>query len=112
MTMSGTLLIQWVVMETIVNIVFYQLNTRVFSNKENEDEKGLQPRDVLKGMLERIFLIIGLVNGYPHVITAFAALKIGTRINDKEHKISNDYFLIGNLISLLAAICFVLILQS
>jgi hypothetical protein len=64
---------------------------------------------VLKGILERLLLIIGLMNGYPQVITAFAALKIGTRINDKEHKISNDYFLIGNLISLLAALGYVLL---
>ncbi len=86
------------------------LNTKVFSEKEDA-QTGLTLIAVIKGVMERLLLILGIMNGYPHVITAFAALKIGTRINDKEHKISNDYFLIGNLISLIAALGFVLILQ-
>ncbi len=109
--MTGTLLILWVVMEFFTNMIFHFLNTRIFSTEVDED-RGLKTRDVLKGILERALLIVGLLNGYPHVITAFAALKIGTRINDTEHKISNDYFLIGNIISLLAALGLVLIYQS
>lgn len=108
--MSGFVIIGWVIMEIAVNALFNILNAHVFS-KNDEKGTGLNVRDVSKGMLERVFLIIGIMNGYPHVITAFAALKIGTRINDSEHKISNDYFLIGNLISLLAALGFVLVFQ-
>ena len=108
--MSGQLILLWVLMETLLTIVFHLLNARVFSVKE-DGQTGLTLIAVIKGIMERLLLILGLLNGYPHVITAFAALKIGTRINDKEHKISNDYFLIGNLISLLAAIGFVLIAQ-
>ncbi|MBO6792257.1 MAG: hypothetical protein JJ895_00010 [Balneolaceae bacterium] len=109
--MSGPFILLWLLMESILTVVFHFLNTRVFSKKE-DDQNGLTLIAVLKGIMERLLLILGLMNGYPHVITAFAALKIGTRINDKEHKISNDYFLIGNLISLLAALAFVLILQT
>jgi hypothetical protein len=108
--MSGPLILLWVLMETLLTIVFHLLNAQVFSVKE-DGQTGLTLIAVIKGIMERLLLILGLLNGYPHVITAFAALKIGTRINDKEHKISNDYFLIGNLISLLAAIGFVLIAQ-
>lgn len=107
--MSIQLFISWLLMEALVSLVFYILNKSVFTNKKVKEQAPLNRKDILKGILERIFLIIGLLNGYPHVITAFAALKIGTRINDKEHKISNDYFLIGNLISLLAALIFVLL---
>jgi len=107
--MSIHLFISWLLMEALVSLVFYILNKSVFTNKKVKDQPLLNRKDILKGILERIFLIIGLLNGYPHVITAFAALKIGTRINDKEHKISNDYFLIGNLISLLTALIFVLL---
>ena len=67
--------------------------------------------DVLKGVLERIFLIVGILAGYPHVITAFGALKIGTRIKNGE-RISNDYFLVGNLISILGALIVVIISKS
>ncbi len=64
-----------------------------------------------RGTLERLVLVTGLVSGYPHILTLFGALKIGTRLQDesKSH-ISNNYFLIGNLTSvLLAMLCSVAI---
>ncbi len=62
-----------------------------------------------KGLLERLFLVIGMMMGYPVVIVALGALKLGTRLKeDQESKISNDYFLIGNLCSLLLALLYVL----
>ena len=59
---------------------------------------------VTKGWLERLFLFLCLVYGMPHALIAFGAIKIGTRVNDKENKVSNDYFFVGNMASLLLVI--------
>ena len=56
----------------------------------------------IKGILERLTLFIGLFHGFPQIIIAFAALKLGTRLHEeKGNEISNTYFLTGNLISIL-----------
>lgn len=72
--------------------------------------------DWLKGVLERAVLSIGLLAGYPHILTFFGALKIATGLNsrsqDKDapgHAWSMDYFLIGNLVSALFAMMYVLL---
>ncbi len=92
------LLLSYLIMETIINVVFH-----IVSRKLKSDENRIL--SVFKGLLERIFLITGLVLGFPQVIIAFGALKIGTRFQ-RNSKISNDYFLIGNFISLMAALIF------
>ncbi|MBN2346169.1 MAG: hypothetical protein JXO51_07235 [Candidatus Aminicenantes bacterium] len=60
----------------------------------------------IKGWLERVFLFLCLVYGLPHALIAFGALKIGTRVSDKENRVSNDYFFIGNILSLLLAVSY------
>jgi len=92
------LVISYLIMESIINGVFHNV-----SKKLKSDEK--RGRSILKGVLERLFLVIGLVLGYPQVIIAFGALKIGTRFQ-RSSSVSNDYFLIGNFISLLTAILY------
>lgn len=58
----------------------------------------------IKGIVERLALFIGLLFGFPHILIAFAALKLGTRLHDEEKvEISNNYFLLGNLLSILIA---------
>jgi len=37
-------------------------------------------RSVAKGVMERIFLVVCLSQGFPHGLTLFGALKLGTRI--------------------------------
>jgi hypothetical protein len=57
---------------------------------------------VAKGSLERLVLLLGLFLGHDAVLILFGALKIGTRISQQENeRISNDYFLLGNLLSVL-----------
>jgi hypothetical protein len=60
---------------------------------------------VIKGDLERLFLFLSLVYSIPHALIAFGAIKIGTRIRPDE-KITNDYFFVGNMISLLISILY------
>jgi hypothetical protein len=64
---------------------------------------------VVKGWLERLFLFLCLVYNLPHALIAFGAIKIGTRVNDEENKISNDYFFVGNMVSLLLVVLFYVI---
>lgn len=58
-----------------------------------------------KGILERLVLFIGLINGYATVLVVFGALKLGTRLHEEgpSHGPSNNYFLVGNFLSLLIA---------
>ncbi|MDZ7806969.1 MAG: hypothetical protein U5K71_07625 [Gracilimonas sp.] len=95
-------------METIINTAFHFITQWL---KNSNDSKTQRKREVFKGILERLFLIIGMISGYPQVLIAFGALKIGTRFQ-KNNKVSNDYFLIGNFISLIFAIVFVLVAKT
>jgi len=60
---------------------------------------------VAKGSLKRSFLFLSLVYNLPHALIAFGAIKVGTRIRPDE-KITNDYFFVGNMISLLISILY------
>lgn len=98
----------YIMMELIINLAFHFITRWL---KKGKDSKTQRRREIFKGILERLFLIIGLLTGYPHVIIAFGALKIGTRFQ-KNNKVSNDYFLIGNFISLLIAILFTVLVKE
>ena len=58
---------------------------------------------LFKGCLERLFLVLFLYNDLPHALTVFSALKIATRLKHEEGSGEtqrfNNYYLIGNLIS-------------
>ena len=55
---------------------------------------------VLKGLIERCMLLLGFVASIPTIIVFFGAIKLGTRFKEStDSKISNDYFLIGNVMS-------------
>ena len=56
---------------------------------------------MILGVLERLFLYVGLIQGVEQSLILIGALKIGTRIKNEEDKISNDYFLVGNIVSVL-----------
>lgn len=85
-------------------LVFSQLHTR------EESQKSVRKISLIKGVIERLFLVLGMLFGFPQVIIAFGALKIGTRFQSSR-KISNDYFLIGNFLSLLFAMLYVIVVS-
>ena len=66
-------------------------------------------RSVLKGILERFFLFLALIYNFPQALIAFAAIKLGTRFVQEENKISNDYFFIGNMTSLLLVVLYIVL---
>jgi len=85
--------------------------------KWNERREGavqqsrLSWRGLLKGWAERAFLVYALISSLPQALTLFAALKIATRIKDDE-RISNDFYLIGNLISVCLSIFYTQLLSQ
>lgn len=65
-----------------------------------------------------MFLLVSLINGYPHSLTLFGALKLATRLkrdntDDKEKEsVYNDFYLIGNFISVMMAIWYVFLYKQ
>lgn len=92
----------YVVGELAALLVFF-LITMMF-------QKKLTLSSVLRGALERAFLFIILIVDLPQGLAFYGALKIATRLKDDD-KISNDYFLVGNLVSVLIVIGYYLISQ-
>jgi hypothetical protein len=72
---------------------------------------GFNFKAIFKGMAERVFLFVMLVNGYTQALTFFSALKLATRLKHEEPKADldgfNDYYLLGNLLSVIVAIGYV-----
>ena len=88
----------------LIALVLFFLITKMF-------QRGLTLSSVLRGALERLFLYIILMVDLPQGLAFFGALKIATRLKDDD-KISNDYFLAGNLVSVLMVIGYYLICQQ
>ena len=78
---------------------------------------GFDFKSIFKGFVERLFLLITLVNDYPHALTLFSALKLATRLKHKdvdaetENKF-NDFYLIGNMVSVIAATGYVSVFKK
>lgn len=94
------ILVIYAVGELMGSFFFAKLRKFLGSRTTDHDQKW---RELVKGMFERIVLLTGLLQGFPQIIIAFGALKIGTRLKaDTESQATpNDFFLIGNLMSLL-----------
>lgn len=63
---------------------------------------------IIKGVTERVFLSLALAYNYHHSLTLFSAIKLATRLQQKEDDNNkfNDFFLIGNLFSVGIAIIY------
>lgn len=78
---------------------------------------GFDFKSIIKGVVERLFLFIALVNGYTQALTFFSALKLATRLKHSETEAAkenkfNDYYLIGNLASVAITIGYVYVYQN
>lgn len=95
---------QKIVMQPImflIRIVFafvFSLIAQKFYKKTEIDTQS-----ILKGAIERIFLVIFLFNNLPQVLTFFSALKLATLLKHDEAKSDvqkfNNYYLTGNMVS-------------
>ncbi|WP_157447105.1 hypothetical protein [Cytophaga aurantiaca] len=70
-------------------------------------------KSLAKGSLERMFLMISLINGYPHALTLFGTLKLATRLkrdsegDKKKESLYNDFYLLGNFVSIICSFFYV-----
>jgi hypothetical protein len=94
----------FVVGELFASFLFYFLNKKFMKSDTKDDELIKKIKidyiSLIKGILERGVMFLGLLLSYPQILILFGALKIGTRFKSDE-KISNDYFFIGNIVSVL-----------
>ena len=95
-----------VVSEMVLAFLFSAIS-QIFYKKQ-----GLDFKSILKGTVERVFLLVALVNDYPHALTFFSALKLATRLKHKDSSTDlenkfNDFYLMGNLLSVMVAIGYV-----
>lgn len=87
-------------------LVFRILATMVFSAK-HQKEQPLSLIDFLKGAVERFVVAFALFHGMQQILTLFGAMKLGTRLkNTDDDKGVNNFYLIGNMISVLVAIIY------
>ncbi len=94
--------------EILALIIFWALKKLMIPPQDGTVRKWA----VTKGILERLMLLTGLLHEFPHILIAFGALKIGTRLReDQNSHISNDYYLLGNFISVLLAMIYAIIIK-
>jgi hypothetical protein len=103
-------LILMMISEIILAFIFAVI-AQVFYRK-----MGLDFKSIFKGFIERVFLLICLSQGFAHALTLFGALKVATRLkrqdaDDKDLAAYNDFYLVGNLVSVMVAIGYVILLQ-
>ncbi len=96
-----------IVGELILHILFLLLSKLVGKTVKDKVSRT----SIIKGVLERGFIVVSLYFNVSQALTLLGALKIATRIKDTEDKVSNDFFLIGNLTSVLVSILYFVLLQ-
>ncbi|MEM6524435.1 MAG: hypothetical protein AAGF85_11290 [Bacteroidota bacterium] len=88
--------------ELTATLVFWLLSKL---NDEGGRKNRIDFISIVKGLSERFFIAFTLTIGLPQALTFFAALKIATRIQN-DHKVSNDFYLLGNLLSVILGIVY------
>ena len=107
MTTAALLFAIAVAGELLIHLLFFIISKLI--GKTNKDK--VSSASILKGILERLFIVISLEFNITQALTLLGALKIATRIKDNEDRVSNDFFLIGNLISVLFGIGYFVLIK-
>jgi hypothetical protein len=100
----------FIIGELIVNNTWYPWLKRTIDPSIQADEEkspkwaGLHP-SVFKGVMERGVITICLLSNIPTVLVVFGTIKLGTRLSENK-EMKNDYFLIGNLSTILLAVLY------
>jgi hypothetical protein len=90
--------------EMLLCVFYYYITPKSIRTAE------IDHKSFLKGIVERMFLMVSLINGFPHALTLFGALKLATRLkreneeNKDKESTYNDFYLIGNFISVMVSI--------
>jgi hypothetical protein len=100
-----TIALLMLICEIILAFLFAMI-AQVFYKKLGFDFKS-----IFKGLAERLFLSLFLFHNMLHALTFFSALKLATRLkhNESNGEIEsyNDYYLLGNLMSVSMALLYV-----
>lgn len=89
------------VSQEIVGLLIFPVLSWYLGSKS---DRFIDHRSIFKGILERLLLFVALIHGYPQMLIAFAAMKLGTRLHEEDDaEISNTFFLVGNFLSILLA---------
>lgn len=102
--------------ELVFNLTWYKYLKRYFNFDESSEkvEASASPKSksflflqlsVFKGVMERFVITIGLIMGFTPILIVFGTIKLGTRFKDNQD-VKNDYFLIGNLSSIIISILY------
>lgn len=98
-------LVGYVLAEIFFAFLFH-VTAELFYKKSNVEIKS-----IFKGMVERLFLFVAPANNYHHALTFFSVIKLATRLKHAEKPEDedrfNDYYLVGNLISVMLGIAYV-----
>jgi hypothetical protein len=95
----------------IIAIFIFKWIRNTFAKKENNTTQKAD-WSVLKGLVERGMLLLGFVAAIPTIVVFFGAIKLGTRLKESsDSRISNDYFLIGNIASAIVVLLEYLLFQ-
>lgn len=98
------------VCQELVGILLFPLLSGWLGPKGN---RAWDVKSIFKGVIERLVLFTALIHNYPQMLIAFGAMKLGTRLHDeKDAAISNTYFLVGNLMSILLAMIGAIVTQK
>lgn len=101
-------LILFISFEILLGIFYYIITPKSIQKGVLIDYKSL-----FKGIVERIFLMVSLINDYSHALTLFGTLKLATRLksDNYEDKVKestyNNFYLLGNFVSIIVAIFYV-----
>jgi hypothetical protein len=107
-----TSFLSWVLLvfgiELLANVILFPVIARAskVAKGSRANKWFCSWRDFWKGELERSMLMLGLWVGVPQVFILFGALKIGSHIKDDKSEVPNDYFLIGNVTSVLLCLIY------
>ena len=96
--------------QELVGILLFPLLSRWLGPRGS---RAWDPTSIFKGVIERLVLFTALIHNYPQMLIAFGAMKLGTRLHDEtDAAISNTYFLVGNLLSILLAMVGAIVTQK
>ena len=96
--------------QEVVGLIVFPIMNRYLGP---ESIKTWDFSSISKGILERFVLLTALIHGYPQILIAFAAMKLGTRLHAEQNtEISNTFFLTGNFISILFAMISSIIIKG
>ena len=102
-------LLIFVVGEMLSFLIFTVVKKQLGPPKSSPAIRG----STAKGIVERAVMLTGLLHGFPQILIAFGALKLGTRLHEeKQDEISNNYFLLGNLISIFLSMLYAIITKE